>query len=96
MNRSPTTVLDDHHSGSPLAAGSGTVTGQPLSSGATTRSALPSASAEHSASHFIQRTQSCDDSTVPSNGRQAPSHAAAINRHGPGPHHHRRPVAGHP
>ena len=26
MNRSPTTVLDDHHSGSALAAGSGTAT----------------------------------------------------------------------
>ena len=57
-NRSPTTVLDDHHNGSAWAAGSGmgTATGYPLSSGATIRSASPRASAEHSASHLIPVT----------------------------------------
>jgi hypothetical protein len=56
MNRSPTTALDDCHSGSSLPTGSGTVIEHPLSSGATTRSASPSAAAEHSASHIISGT----------------------------------------
>jgi hypothetical protein len=46
-------TLPECHSGCCLPTGPGTVTGHPLSSGATTRSASPSASAEHSASHFI-------------------------------------------
>jgi hypothetical protein len=58
MNRSPTTALDDHHSGSALAAGpgTGTVTGHRLSSGATAFSASRTAAAEHAASHFIPGT----------------------------------------
>ena len=68
-NRSPTGTLPECHSGSCFPAGPGTVTGYPLSSGATTRRASPSATAEHSASHFISGTLSGRQDAAPARRR---------------------------
>ncbi len=62
MNCSPTAALEECHTGSHSVVSPGIVMEQPLSSGITTRSAAPSASAEHSASHFIPESLPPHDS----------------------------------
>jgi hypothetical protein len=56
IRSSPTIALEDHHTGSPSAAGSGTRTSHRSNCGATLLRASPTALAVHSASHLMART----------------------------------------